>query len=263
MPSKALACLALTACVVFAQTTHAQVNQQREATIVTPKARTGTRSDDRVHAVRADTAEAARRVVVATNAFRHQENLPDTGPAPQLANAARYFAEFMARTGKYGHSADGSEPAARAKKFGYDYCIVAENIAQMYSSDGIATAELANRLFKGWQNSPEHRKNMLNPNVTETAVAVAHSVKTDHYYAVQLFGRPASQSIEFSVANRSGVAVDYSLDGQTFGLPPRATSTHQICKRADLEFRGKTLQPVNGQRFVIVNDQNGVQLQGQ
>jgi uncharacterized protein YkwD len=243
----------------FAQTTYAQVSQQRQPTVVTPEAPA---RNERVRA-RADTAEAARRVIVATNEFRRQEKLLPTGPAPQLASAARYFADFMARTGKYGHSADGSEPTARAKRFGYAYCIVAENIASIFSSRATATEELADRLFKGWQNSPGHRENMLNPNVTETAVAVAHSANTDRYYAVQLFGRPISQSIEFKVANRTGVTVEYALDGQTFQLPPRATSTHQVCKRGVLEFRGKTLQPVSGQQLVIVNDQNGMQLQAQ
>ena len=186
-----------------------------------------------------------------------------TGPAPQLASTARYFADFMARTGKYGHSADGTEPAARARRVGYDYCIVAENIAQLYRSDGIATADLASRLVKGWQDSPEHRKNMLDPNVTETAVAIARSARTDYYYAVQLFGRPASQSIEFKVSNRAGVMVSYAFDGQTYQLPTRTTMTHQVCKPAALEFRGKTLQPMGGQQLVIVNEQNGVQLQAQ
>ncbi len=73
---------------------------------------------------------------------------------------------------------------------------------------------------------------MVNPNVTETAVAIAHSPRTDYYYAVQLFGRPKSQMVEFKVANRTGVGVEYRLDGQIFPLPTRATSTHQVCKRA-------------------------------
>ena len=250
MLNKTLGWFAASACVLVTQASLAQVSPQRQAT-------TGTRNAG------ADTAEAARRVVVSTNEFRRQENLSVTGHAPQLASAARYFAEFMARTGKYGHSADGTEPAARAKRFGYDYCIVSENIAQLYRSDGIVTTELANRLFKGWQDSPEHRKNMLDPHVTETAVAIARSAKTDYYYAVQLFGRPTSQSIEFKVANRAGVAVSYGLDGQTYQLPARTTITHQVCKPAAVEFRGKTLQPVNGQQLVIVNDQNGLQLQAQ
>ena len=243
----------------FAKTAHAQVSQQRQPTVVTPDLR-ARNPHVRAHA---DTGEAARRIVVATNEFRRQEKLPPTGPAPQLASAAHYFADFMARTGKYGHSADGSEPAARVKRFGYPYCIIAENIASIFHSDGTATGELAESLFKGWQNSPGHRENMLNPNVTETAVAIAYAAKTDRYYAVQLFGRPISQSIEFTVANRAGVPVEYALDGQTIQLPARATSTHQVCKRVALEFRGKTLQPANGQQFFVVNDQNGMQLQAQ
>ena len=216
-----------------------------------------------VDTVRADTAEAARHVVALTNAFRREENLPATGPAPQLASTARYFAEFMARTGKFSHAADGTEPAARAKRFGYEYCTVAENIATIFSSQGTDTAELARRVFEGWQNSPGHRKNMVNPDVTQTAVAIARSAATDHYYAVQLFGRPKSQMIEFKLVNRSGIGVEYALDGQTFQLPARTTSTHQVCGRPRLEFRGKTLQPVNGQQLAIVNDQNGMQLQAQ
>ncbi len=197
----------LAACAVFAQAfvqnTEAQVTQQRDATVVTSKSRAAGRSADSVQA-RADTAEAARRVIALTNTFRRQENLPVTGPAPQLSSAARYFADFMARTGKLSHSADGSEPAARAKRFGYEYCTVAENIAYIYSSVGTDTAELVRRLFEGWQNSPQHRENMLNPNVTETAVAIAHSPRTDYYYAVQLFGKPksANDRIQSGKSNR-------------------------------------------------------------
>ncbi len=255
MRSNALFLLALAACVVFAGEPAAQVSQQDEAAVV--KGRSAARSDDRR---RPDLTDASKRIIASTNAFRRQENLSPLEPDPQLAKTARYFADYMARTDKYGHGADGQAPAARAQKFGYEYCIVAENIAYQFSSAGFASADLANRLFEGWQNSPGHRKNMLDPNVTETAVAIAHSDKTGHYYAVQLVGRPKSESVEFSVANQAGTAVEYSLDGQTFPLPPRVTRTHQRCKPSEFGFRGKTLQPGNGQQLVVVNDQGGVQL---
>ena len=264
MPSRSayIALAVYSVAQVFVSSIQAQVSQQRAPTFVTSKAQAAGRTPDSVQA-RADTAEAARRVVALTNTLRRQEKLPQTGPAPQLASAARYFADFMARTGKVSHSADGSEPAARAKRFGYEYCAVAENIAYIFSSEGTDTAELARRLFEGWQNSPGHRENMINPNVTETAVAIAHNPRTDYYYAVQLFGRPKSQMIEVKVANRTGDSVEYRLDSQTFQLPMRTTSTHQVCKRPTVEFRGKTLQPTHGQQLVIVNDQNGMQLQAQ
>lgn len=265
MPSSSV-CIAFASCALCAHAlvgaTQAQVSQQRDATVVASKSRPAARSSQGTAAL-ADTGDAARRVVDLTNAFRRQENLQPTGPAPQLASAARYFADFMARTGKFSHTADGSEPAARAKRFGYEYCTVAENIAYVFSADGTDTAELARRVVEGWQKSPGHRKNMLDPNVTETAVAIARSPRTDYYYAVQLFGKPKSQMIEFKVANRTGVGVEYMLDGQTFQLPTRATITHQVCSRPVVVFRGKTLQPAAGQQLVIVNDQNGMQVQVQ
>lgn len=204
-----------------------------------------------------------QRIVASTNAFRREEKLSATERNPQLVKAARYFADFMARTDLYSHSADGSEPAERAKKFGYDYCIVAENIAYVVDSRGFGTADLASRLFDGWQNSPEHRRNMLGPNVTDTGVAIAQSAKTGRFYAVQLFGRPKSESIEFKIENRAGVEVGYVLDGQTLALPPRVTRTHRSCKPFELAFRGVAVQPAHGQIWTVVNDRDELQLKAQ
>ena len=266
MPSNR-ACLALAACAVLAQAAagigRAQLIQPREPASAVASKAAQPAPGAQAAGGRADTAEAARRVVALTNDFRRTQNLQPTGPAPQLASAARYFADFMARTGKFSHTADGSEPAARAKRFGYEYCTVAENIAYVFSSQGTDTSELARRVVEGWQKSPGHRPNMLDPEVTETAVASAHSGGTDYYYAVQLFGRPKSQMVEFAVANRTGTGVEYMLDGKTFQLPTRTTITHQICKRPVVQFQGKTLQPTSGQQMMIVNDQNGMQVQVQ
>ncbi|MGH6612173.1 MAG: CAP domain-containing protein [Burkholderiaceae bacterium] len=210
--------------------------------------------------IRPDLVEAAKQVIASTNAFRQTDKLAPVEPDAELLKSARYFADFMARTDKYGHAADGHQPAQRAQKFGYEYCIVAENIAYQFSSRGFSTSQLAQRLFEGWQNSPGHRKNMLDPNVTETAVAIAQSENTGRYYAVQLFGRPKSQTIRFSVANRAGVPIEYSLDQRTFPLPPRATRTHQSCRSSTLNWRGTTVEPRDGQNLVITQDDGTLQL---
>lgn len=209
-----------------------------------------------------DLSQASALILDMTNAFRRQHNLAQVKANANLAQAARYFAEFMARTRRYGHAADGHEPAARAQKFGYEYCIVAENIAYLYSSSGFTTGELARRFFEGWQNSAGHRKNMLDPNVTEAAVQIAQG-GLGRFYAVQMFGRPKTESIRFSVENRSGLAVEYSVADQTFPLPPRGTRTHQRCTSADIAFGGSSLRPADGQRLVVVNDRGRLQLQVQ
>ncbi|HEX6963848.1 MAG TPA: CAP domain-containing protein, partial [Lacipirellula sp.] len=122
--------------------------------------------------------QAARLIVEQTNAFRQSENLEPVAVNAELEAAAQYFAQYMARTDTYGHTADGNRPAGRATRFGYEYCLVSENIAYQYSSLGFETEELATRLTTGWKESPGHRKNMLEPAVTETGVAVAQSPNT-------------------------------------------------------------------------------------
>jgi uncharacterized protein YkwD len=216
-------------------------------------------------AQRPDLAQAAKLVVEKTNEFRQKEGRPKVEINAKLAAAAQYFADFMARTGKYGHEADGKQPAERVKEHEYDYCLIAENIALQFRSGGFTTEGLADQLLQGWKDSPDHRKNMLDPDMTEIGVAVARSEETGRYYAVQLFGRPKSASIRFEVDNQSGVPVEYELEGRTFSLPPRFTRTHEQCRPAELKFRwpdeakqpGTTVRPNAGDKLAIVRQPSG------
>lgn len=137
-----------------------------------------------------DLDRVERLVIERTNQLRRAEGRTKVEPDAKLHSAAQAFADFMARTDKYGHEADGRKPSGRVAAHGYAYCVVSENISYQYSSDDFATAELAIRYFEGWKKSPGHRANMLERSVTDTAMAVSRSSKTGRYYAVQLFGRP-------------------------------------------------------------------------
>lgn len=202
----------------------------------------------------ADTAEAARLVVEDTNALRHAQNLPGLHPEARLTRAAVDFAAYMARTEKYGHEADGRDPAQRAVAHGYDYCLVLENIAYHYDSRGFGTAALARQLVEGWRNSPPHRKNMLNAAVTHTGVGVARAAN-GYYYSVQMFGLPRSASVRFEVRNESGRAVRYRLGDEAREVPARSIRTHEICARESLRFDGlaggEPVTPHAGDRFVV------------
>jgi hypothetical protein len=179
----------------------------------------------------------------------------------KLVATAQYFAGYMAQTTEYGHTADGKRPSQRVKDHGYDYCIVAENIAYVYDSRGFATEQLAEKLFEGWKHSPEHRKNMLDPDVTDIAVAVAHSDKNGYYYADQLFGRPKSLAIKFRIENRSGEAVSYTVGGKTFELPPRMIRTHTRCRPGEVKFLwpgddkpDAAVTPKGGERYDVTKE---------
>jgi hypothetical protein len=132
-----------------------------------------------------------------------------------------------------------------------------------HNASGFTAEALAQGFFEGWQRSPNHRENLLDPAVTETGVGVAQSEQTSAYYAVQLFGRPKSQQIEFQVTNTSDLTIQYTIDGQTMSLPSQSTHTHQQCRPAEVTFHWpgaqerKTVRPNNGERYTIVRGNDG------
>ena len=209
-----------------------------------------------------DLSPVAKRIVNKTNEFRKSQQQSPVTTNADLTAAAEYFAAYMARTDRYGHTADGKRPADRAKQHGYEYCIVSENIAYQYSSSGFEDEELAEKFVEGWKNSPGHRKNMLEPYVTATGVAVAQSDKTGYYYAVQMFGRPKSKAIEFSIKNEADKTIQYTIGERSFSLPPLYTRTHSRCRPPEVQLTlgekadTKTLKPGGGESYLVAS-QNG------
>ena len=214
----------------------------------------------RQSAARPNLDDVVRRAIDESNAFRRAQGYAPTSPNATLAATAQEFADFMARTDRYGHEADGRQPPQRATAHGYGYCLVSENIGFQYSSTGFRAADLAARFVDAWKRSPGHRRNMLEPDATETAVAVAQSARTGRYYAVQMFGRPQSMRIAFRIANRSTASLRYDLGGEHYQLPPRVTRTHEQCRTEVLtlqlpgEDRPTRIEPRNGERYAIERD---------
>jgi len=137
-----------------------------------------------------NTGEAEKYVFEDTNAFRGEQGQRELAVDKTLAATAQRFADYMARTGKYAHDADGRTPGQRLRAAGYDYCMVAENIAFAFDSRGFRTQHLADKFVDGWKASPGHRKNMLDAEATVMGIAIAQSPSTGYYYAVQMFARP-------------------------------------------------------------------------
>ena len=84
-------------------------------------------------------------------------------------------------------SPTGIGPADLAKRVGYEYVIVGENLA-LGDFGGDANLVLA------WMNSPGHRANILNTHYQEIGVAVGKGIYEGHdtWLAVQSFGMPLS-----------------------------------------------------------------------
>jgi Cysteine-rich secretory protein family len=176
-------------------------------------------------------------IVEMTNAFRTKHKLAPVKPNVELTKAARAYAEFLAKSNLFSHTADGRQPADRAKAAGYAHCQIAENLASNLDSRGFATHRLAREAIEGWKHSPGHRKNMLLPHVTEIGVAVAKARDEEKFLSVQLFGRPRSLSYKFIVKNAAGETVHYAFGDETHQIGARTQVTHTACLPGEIAFR--------------------------
>lgn len=200
-------------------------------------------------------------VIARTNTLRKSKGRAPLKEDAALSRAARDFARYMARTERYGHEADGRSPAERARKQGYDDSFIAENIAWQDSGAGFDTKELAEAFFEMWDKSRGHRRNMLHRDMTETGVGLARSRTTGRYYAVQMFGRPASRTVEFRVTNGTGSEVWYQVGEGTYTLAPGHAHLHRGGGSSELMLlpggpkkksrKGKSVQPRHGEHYTI------------
>lgn len=98
------------------------------------------------------------------NEIRSRAGLAGVKRSPQLDAAALAHAKDMAANNFMAHKgSNGSNPGQRAKRAGYRWCTVAENVSQGYRSDA--------RAIEAWRVSPGHYGNMVKRKVTHFGMA--------------------------------------------------------------------------------------------
>ncbi len=114
------------------------------------------------------------------SAYRAANGLGPVRVESRLNDAAASHARLMGQRDKMSHSLGGSLPK-RIGAVGYDWGAAAENLGAGYANLDAAVA--------GWKRSAGHRRNLLNPNVTEigvAAVATPPGSKYSTYWALIL-----------------------------------------------------------------------------
>lgn len=215
-------------------------------------------------AVKPDLGEVRELIFSLANDFRAENGRGRLRENEYLTQAADYFAHYLAQTDQFSHTADGKEPWDRAAEHGYQYCIILENIAWEFNSEGFTARGLAAGFMDGWKQSPGHRRNLLDKDVSDTGVGVAHSSETGRFYAVQMFGRPKSDAVVFKVSNRSEAAVTMKLDGKAQTVRPGYTMTYTRCRPPEVVFpaessggKPRVLHPAKGTTYTITADDSG------
>ena len=140
-----------------------------------------------------DAAAVSRLVLALTNEARAHarscgwHRFPPAPPlalAPALTRAARAHSRDMAAHELFSHiGSDGSTPGERARRAGYHWSMVGENIAS-----GVGTARAA---VAGWLASPEHCANIMTAGFRQMGVAFAvNEGSGEVIYWTEDFGRP-------------------------------------------------------------------------
>lgn len=210
-----------------------------------------------------DVAMIETAIVEMTNTFRRRNNLGAVTPEAKLVNAARAYAAYLARTGKFAHDADGRQPSERVATAGYQYCYIAENLAVQPLAEGAGARDVARETVEGWINSKRHREGMLAPYATDTAVAVVRTADAvPRWVAVQLMGRPRALAYRFQVSNTTGDTVRYSFGDKVHELVPGNAFTHTTCLPSEVAFEGapaphSRYQTRDGQLFVLERSGSG------
>lgn len=113
-----------------------------------------------------DLASIQANVVAGVNAARRAAGLSPISAAPELMEAAQRHACDNAKRSKMSHTGgDGSSVGTRAKRAGYRWRTISENVAAgRMSAEGVVDV---------WMNSPPHRRNILKGGNRHVGVGVA------------------------------------------------------------------------------------------
>jgi uncharacterized protein YkwD len=114
-------------------------------------------------------AERARDLI---NAYRKEKGLKPVKLNTELSNAAKGHSKDLAKWDRISHyGSDGSNPWDRVKRSGFNARLAAENV-------GTGQVNI-DEVFKGWQESPGHNKNLLLPDAEYMGIALVQEPKSE------------------------------------------------------------------------------------
>ncbi len=127
-------------------------------------------------------------VLAYTNAERYKRGIPMLSSNKMLSEIAHAKMLDLFNRQYFAHvSPSGEDVSDLAKKFGYEYVAIGENLA-------LGDFSSSKDVVKAWMNSPGHRKNILSKTYSEVGIAAGRSEYKGRktWIIVQSFGYPRS-----------------------------------------------------------------------
>lgn len=128
----------------------------------------------------------SQQIIELTNLVRSEQKLEPLSVNEQLTEAARKKAQAIFQEQRFSHTLGNRSFSAWIKDSGYEYSFVGENLAIDFATEAGA--------INAWLASPTHKANLLNPEFTETGIAVMANEfeNNETVLVVQIFGKPLS-----------------------------------------------------------------------
>jgi uncharacterized protein YkwD len=179
-----------------------------------------------------EVASAERVLFDDLNRERKVQGLPALQWDEALAAAARAHAAQMAQRKQLSHQLPGEPPVQiRATQTGARFSEIAENIA---------VAPTPAVIHAAWMQSPHHRENILDPELTVVGIAVVKG--SDGLYAVQDFSQ-AVANLDFDQQEQTIIA---NIKARGFAS---TKATHDARRTCDMDRGYSGSRPVSVVRF--------------
>ncbi|KGP90360.1 hypothetical protein N780_05480 [Pontibacillus chungwhensis BH030062] len=128
--------------------------------------------------LKGDIKSVEQEVIRLTNKERAKQGLPALKSDWQLSRVARYKSRDMRDQGYFAHNSPTyGSPFEMMKSFNISYRKAAENIA--------AGQRTPQEVVQAWMDSPGHRKNILDKDLTYIGVGYAQGGSYGHYWTQQ------------------------------------------------------------------------------
>ena len=158
------------------------------------------------------------QVLTLTNEERSALDLEPLQTNDKLNQAALAKAQHMLDQQYWSHSSpDGVQPWTFIKDSGYVYKYAGENLARDFDN--------SQDMVDAWMNSPTHRENIVNPNFTQTGLAIVNGTLNgfNTTLVVQMFASPGSVDLGRSSSGEQLLLPQAADSSQT----APATNTHE------------------------------------
>lgn len=168
--------------------------------------------------------DIAQRTLALCNQVRAENHLQPLVMDPRLAQAAQQHSGEMDQLKYFAHTSPVPEFASLSQRLQRAGCYQLTTAENLHRSQGYTASKVAEEAVKGWLDSPDHRRNLLNPRFNRVGFGV--SQVGDQYTLTQDLAYVAVDVVQNQVQPQ-GSGYRLNLEFQVSDGPTRGAVLYQ------------------------------------